>query len=356
MKFYKFLLIIIIFLVLSSHFVNAEEMNLSETMQNELTVSDAVEYAIIYSRNLINMKEKFYETNENLEDANIEKYEPYNVNLEVKIKTLENYLNNYNINSSIEKENINISIYEIFASIINIQNEIDLYKYSINIYEKEFKIAEIKYNLGLLSESDYDNYKSSYDKKLLFLDSKKASVDEAFISLNKIMGMPIENKYKLILDLNYSEIGNIDLDKKIKAAISENQTIKEKEENIEVMEYEKSKYSNDTVSYYEQLTKEYEIEQSKRDLTDEEKKIEMKIISTYNDIIAYENSYNKNIINLNSLEKDLNIKKTQLSQGNITNIEVEKCEYEIKALKNTIQSQIYAHEILVMKFNNPNLL
>lgn len=356
MKLYKFLLIIIIFSVLSSHCVNADENKLNETVQIELTVSDAVEYALIYSRNLINMKEKFDETYENLEDANTEKYEPYNVNLEVKIKNLENYLNNYNINSNIEKENINISIYEIFASILNAQNEIDLYKASIDIYEKEFKIAETKYNLGLLSKSDYNDYKNSYDKKLLSLESKKASVDEAFIALNKIMGMPIENKYKLILDLNYSEIGNIDLDKKIKAAILENQTIKEKEENIDIMEYEKSKYNNDTVSYYEQLSKKYEIEQSKRDLIDEEKEIEAKIISAYNNIIAYENSYNKNIINLDSLKKELDIKKTQLSKGNITNIEVEKCEYDIKALKNTIQSQIYAHEILVMKFNNPNLL
>ena len=59
---------------------------------------------------------------------------------------------------------------------------------------------------------------------------------------------------------------------------------------------------------------------------------------------------------LENLKKQLQITELNLKLGKITAIEIEEHKYEIKKLENTMQEQIYQHELLMRKFKNSALL
>lgn len=352
MKFIRFFCILIVIFVLFNTFVFADNENI-------LTVEDAVAKAVKYSHELKNLEENAALNEENINNVHdqlIYSEETTEImNLSVKLKELRYQTENYTMNSEIEKQNIELSVIKFFTSVLNAEEAIKLYDESIKLQEQELKISEVKVNLGLLSKSEYDSQNLAYKKSLAERASKEVELNEAYISLNKVMGDDFDKKYNIVLDLEYSPLENVNLDFEINKALAVNQSIKEKENALEIARYDLDTYSSLTSSDTKEA-KEVKLSQTSRSLTDEKTNLKEKMINTYNSIIKNETEYNSNIMELENMKKELEIKKVKYNLDKITQLELAQYEYEIKQLENKIQQQIYNHEILKIQFNNTNLL
>jgi len=56
------------------------------------------------------------------------------------------------------------------------------------------------------------------------------------------------------------------------------------------------------------------------------------------------------------MESQLKVYETQLALGQTTQIVVDAYKLQIEQLKNTQQTIVYNHDLLLRQFNNPNLL
>jgi predicted nucleic acid-binding Zn-ribbon protein len=75
-----------------------------------------------------------------------------------------------------------------------------------------------------------------------------------------------------------------------------------------------------------------------------------------NDLKDLEKSYKDNETTLENMESQLKVYETQLALGQTTQIVVDAYKLQIEQLKNTQQTIVYNHDLLLRQFNNPNLL
>lgn len=324
-----------------------------------LTVDEAVKKATSYSRTLKNIDENTMLNDQSIDsaqsDLRLATEAEEGLNLAVKLKELNFKNSNYKATAEIEKESIKLSVISFFADVINAEKELELYNKSLEISEKELEISKTKLELGLLSQSDYDSQKISYNKELAQRDAKKVSIDNAYISLNKVMGTDLNNRYNLSLDLDYNELSDANLDLSVNRAVSSLQSVVEKENSLEIAKYELETH-NALVGSETYESKQVKVSQASRELSDAKTSAKEQVINAYNEILTAETSYKANLAELEKMKNELEVNKVKYELGKITELEIKKAEYEIEQMESSIQSQIYKHEILVMKFNNPNLI
>lgn len=325
----------------------------------DLTIDDAYSKAVSYSSELKNIDEELYLANKDYDTARENLTYATDgervLNLAVQLKETKNTLDNYDANSDIQKQNIYLSVLNFFIEVKKAEQEIELNNESLLLQEKKLKIADTKMELGLLSQQEYNDIKNSYDKMKIENDNLKLSIDNAYISLNKVLGAELNQKYNLILKIDYNKLDDVNVDTVVLKATATNQNIIELQNSAELAEYKVTKHSVYTSSESKEVLK-AKAAQASRSVNDAKDSLKEKIVSTYNQIINIENSYDSNILELKDMNNKLKIKETEYSLGNLTEIELEEYKYSIKELEIKIQNQIYDHEILVMKFNNTNLL
>ena len=324
-----------------------------------LTVDEALSKAIAYSSTLKSLYEQ-KEINELSADdtrtslVNSSEYIDL-TNLNVELKNLMYNIQNYGTNVEIEKEKIRLNIIELFASIINAEDAIDLYEEEIELNERELKIAEVKNSLGLLSQTEYNGLVTENETVKSTKQSLESALDEAYASLNQILGQDIDTKYTVELNIEYEPLGDVDLDYAIAKATTNSQSIKDLEEAAEIAGYKVDVYSVEYSGGYEESVRN-SYAQATRELADAKTSMEVNLKSLYNNIVSAETTYNNNLASLAQQKQELEVKKVQLELGKITQLEYDQAEYQINQLENTIKQSVYSHYVDVCRFNNPDLM
>ncbi len=326
-----------------------------------LTVENAVEQAIKYSKTLKNYSEE----NE-VNDVQIKSTKQtflssgetdQIVSLAIQLKELYAKVEKNKLSAEVEKQSIEFSVFSFFVDIIKAENGLTLFEKEADLKEKQLKVSEAKVKYGRLSKNEYESQQLEYKTLLKQKNELQNSIDDAYISLNKVLGNDLNDKYNLDLgeEITYSNLGQVELESVILMAISSSAEIKAQETNVDIAKYAMNSFVKETGTETK-AAKVAEYNKQTRTLEDLKTSLREKITKNYNEIIKNENEHKSNLSELENMQKQLQIKELNLKLGKATEIEVEEYKYEIEKLQNTIQEQTYEHELLVRKFNNPALL
>lgn len=327
---------------------------------NVLTVEEATERAIKYSKELKTMSESISLAQDDEKDTNRDLFyaSEYNevTSLAVQLKNLQNNIKNYMANSEVTKQSLELSVIQMFTSIIEAENSLELCDKQLELSQKDLELAELKVQLGLMTENEYNTEKNTYNKIETQRDTISISLDKAYTSLNRILGYDLDEKYAVKLDTEYTPFEEtMPLETKILKAIASSQTISEKEDSVAVAKYELDVYSS-LYSNEKKESKQNSYNKASRELDDAKTNLRINITDLYNSIQTMEKQYNDNLAELEQMKTELAVKEVQYSLGKITLLELEKYQYEISSLENTIQNQVYDHDILLRKYENPDLI
>ena len=324
-----------------------------------LTVDQATNAAIAASNELRNLEDTVVSNNETLEKLKEQFQTEWDysrvLSLAVQIMQLETQNSQANNNSGLARDKLRISVMNLFSSIINAQNALKLTDQSLDIQKRKLDIAKVKYNLGYISKLDYETQANSYKQKQAARETQSIAIDNAFISLNKILGYSLTKKYNLILDLSYKPLGDINLPGAVNSALRSDPSAVNQQGNVNVAEYKKEMYDPDVSTDTEESLKR-NINQAERSMYDTERGIQQKVISAYNDIKDLEIKYDNAILELEALNLKLPLLKKQAELGKITKIQLDEHNYQIAQQQETIRSLAYSHAIKVLQFNNPGTL
>ncbi len=331
-----------------------------------LTINSAVEKAIKYSGTL-----KSYEEDNEITDLDIKSTNLTFVstgeteqiaNLAVQLKELHAKIEKNKFSAETEKENIKYSVLSFFIDITNAENKIKLFEEETKLKEKQLKVSEIKLNYGRISKNVYANEQLEYKNLLKQKNELQNNIDNAYISLNKILGTDLNTKYTLDFgnEIIYTTITDnisekINLESQIAMAIDKNTEIKSQKTNVDIAKYALKVYTPETGNDT-RTAKIASYNKAVRTLEDNKTALKENITKNYNEIIKIENEYKSNITEFENMKKQLKIKELNLKSGKITELEIEEYKYEIKKLENTIQEQIYNYCLLMKKLENPELL
>ncbi len=336
-----------------------------ENAVTDLTIEDAVAKAISYSRNIKNMDESF-------EIAEIEqKMTRYawqsasdataNITYAIALRNLTNNLKNYDSNKEAEKEKIEYNIKQLFYGLKDAERSIELYDESIELSKRQLKIYDVMLKVGKMSQIQYNEAVTACQTLEANKLSLENSIASAYRSLNQLMGENINKKYNIVVeDMEYKPVSSeLDLDAAITKALSSNSTLKGLSDSVDVAKMSVDTYgyratTGETNSNKESLVSQYE--QASRGLADTKTALTSGVTAIYDNIKNAENTYQQNVLKLNDMENELKLKETQLKLGKITQIELDQYKYSIEQLKAQQESAVRSYELLVMQFNNSNLI
>lgn len=319
-----------------------------------LTVEQAVKKAADYSNKLKTIDEDLEQAYDSYDSTafsyNLSEDRTEILNLATQLRTISNQISNYKLNAQVEQDMLQLSVKEFFADVINAEKELELYEQNMEIEKKQMDIDNVKLELGLISQSDYNSKLNSYNAKEMELRSKKIAIDDAYKSLNTVLGVDMDKRYNLVFDVEYVPFDGNSLELTVARALSTSQSVIVSEREYEIAQYKKENDFNST-----SLSKNSNLRQSARSLADTKLQVEKSVEDTYNQILTIEDNYTKNQAQLQELEKKLEIVNVKYELGKATEIELLTAQYNIDSLKAQIENQIAQHSVLVEKYNNPKL-
>ena len=334
----------------------------------ELSVSQASKKAISNNNSIINAKE-----NDSLVDENLRKaYDSLRsartddaiLNAEVNIMTQEmnRSLNIENIEA--QKENVEYNIMKYFNSIINAEKNLELFEASLAIDKKKLEIAKVRLELGRISQTDFETQQNAFDKASKSKQTYQTSIDKAYRTLNNYMGEKAETRYTLLLDLEYKEVGTVNLTTYTDKFIKESLNVKQAENNLKTAEYKVANYSDsydaqtglisDPYNAYDQLV--VSANQAYRSVEDTKTTIRENIISTYSNLQESEDSIETKESDIKSLYKEYDILILKFEMGKATRLDLDEKLYSIQNQEESLRQAKNSHTLTKISFSSPNLL
>lgn len=344
-----------------------------EITYESLTIDQAVDKALAYSHTIKTLDENAEKIDDNLETASRAFYylgidnstdtTATNNSLAYSIRYLNNTLRSLNANKEIAKQGIRLSIENVFNSIKAAEEDINLYEENLIIQDKNIKIAEVKKNLGLISQIEYDNTVTQYKTLETEKQNLEISLDNTYRSLNKIMGTDLEKRYDIVFeDEEYTVMPNTDVTMAIERALTSTEKIKAAKDALDLANYDYNVYTHTSSTAYDASqqgtykTKKNTISQASRDLDDARTSLRTSMTSIYDNIITLEQSYIDTQNTLNLLKSQYEVVKAQYDIGKATEIDVLTVEYNIHKAEAGLDKIVRNHNILVKQFNNPDLI
>lgn len=323
-----------------------------------LTVEKAVSYAINNSTQLKKTQEDTYiaeQNRENLEwSLNLASSEENAVKAAItlaknEVSTALAYPNIEN-----QKKSLELTITKYFSTILSVERSLELYDKKLELDKRDLEITKVKAELGLVSQQALDSAKLKYDQSVTNRTTKVKAIDDAYKNLAQIMGLSDISKFVIGLEVTYTPYSKSNLTGYISDAINTNYKIKEAEENYRVSKYEHdiSRFDTDLLEESSEIA----LTQQQRNISDLKTKLTDTITTCYDSIQTLEQSYDSKQLDYAAMEKQLAIKKIQLELGKITQIEVDKYEYDMAEVYNSILDIIADHENKVHEFINPQLM
>ncbi len=357
--------------ILGSNSVGESYSQTSE--KKELTIEEAVNNAISYSRDIKDLDDTIEVTEDNRQTVTenydmVGKEDAYGNllvpadyetvhNLSVSIRQIAMALSTYSANKEIAKEKIDYNVRNLFYGIDKAEKSLVLYDKQIALQERQLKVYEVMNNLGKLSTVEYNEYKRTYDDLVSDKSAIETQISSAYRSLNQLMGKPLNQEYDLVVDeLEFKDMEEVNLDNEIDKALSSNQTVKSAQDAVDLNKYSLDTYVNYSDRVSTRSTIETTYEKSTRTLADAKTALRNSMTTIYDQIRESERTYKENEAQLASLESQLGVKDVQLKLGKITQLEYDAFVLSIDNIKNTMRLAAFDHDLLVRQFENSNLI
>ena len=260
-------------------------------------------------------------------------------------------------------ESLEYGIKALFYNINSVNRDIVLHDEKISNLEKKNKIVELKYNIGIESQTNFTNAKIELEKLLKEKETLKKNLNDYFISLNKLLGYSPEKRYEVEqINFVYETVNNDpkDLQVRISRAIDSSLTVWGNEQSLDM-----SKIDIDLYSYYvvggklyspqpyqvltlESKTKALSVEQSKED-------VENAVVKSFEDIMKLEAQLEEAKVNLKTINEKKRILEAALNAGTAIEQDYQDLLLAEKELNMQLDKLIAGHELQKEKYLNPYL-
>lgn len=213
------------------------------TTQNDyMTIDQAVEYAMKHNSAIVDVEKSVKDQQELYDDARDEyrkwknkvrsggySFEDENEYLTCwgyMFKISELQYNSFQTTREATKQKVEYSVKNMIYSMFELEDSIELLNKSIIKQENDLQIAEVKFDLNMITKNDLESTRSTLETSRLQLESVKKSLETLKVSLKQLMGFGVTDEL-LIERPEYveKELDVEDLEKTIEASLATNSSV-----------------------------------------------------------------------------------------------------------------------------------
>lgn len=378
------LVIVVIMLFSLSIAAYGEDSNVEENevqdSEIELTLEDAIKYALEYSRDIkiqeldIKRAELQYEQSKSdIRDfeEQIEEYE--NLPSELKflmrgetIPIIEKNLLELGVlerqaklskqisiwNREIKENEIKYNVEKAYFDLLQREKELELANEGLELAKNQYEQSKKMYELGNISNQQLLSVELAVAQAQSSVDMAEMAYQIQLMNFNNILGLPLESKVKLLDKIEEKEYEEIDLEKVIETAMENSAVIKVAQENYELAEltFKAVKAKHVTPNQYKYREQEIAVEQAAKALENTRNGVEMAVRASYYNLVAYEKqikTYEKAVENAQS---SYELAELSYNLGKNTSSEVTQALIDLMSAKKNLSNQIHAYNMALLDF------
>lgn len=212
------------------------------TQNDSMTIDQAVEYAMKHNSAIVDVEKNVKDQQELYDDARDEyrkwknkvrsggySFEDENEYLTCwgyMFKISELQYNSFQTTREATKQKVEYSVKSMIYSMFELEDSIELLNKSIIKQENDLQIAEVKFDLNMITKNDLESTRSTLETSRLQLESVKKSLETLKVSLKQLMGFGVTDEL-LIERPEYveKELNVEDLEKTIEASLATNSSV-----------------------------------------------------------------------------------------------------------------------------------
>lgn len=251
---------------------------------------------------------------------------------------------------------LEVTVKSSFTSILGNLDNLELLQKQAEIQDTLYRQGQLKQKLGVLSQYDLDQLKVTLDNTQDQIARLEASLEQQYIQLNDLMGVPVDERYTFVYDVEYTPYTMAQtMDQYINDKTNSAPDIKLKELAVESAKFGKN-YLAESSDGSEQKKNDLTYDQAKRELKTAKEEKDVAIRNAYLQIQQLETARATAQTNLKKAETDYRVAQVNYQAGNVTKTTVEQAELAVISAENELRNNAYQHDMLVFTFENPALL
>lgn len=236
-----------------------------------------------------------------------------------------------------------------YLSILNAQENLNLAEKSLANAKWDLSMSNAGLMVGTICTYDKQQVETAYQTALSNLNSARTTLENAYISFNKLLGINSSQRLQLSEKALYSPIDVTNVESEVSRAVDANPTLWVKDQSIVQANLTLQQYNGN--GSYE--AKEMDVTKAQYNADEARDVARQKVRTLYNQIMAQEQQYNSQLQTLKTAQETLRIVKLKFDIGMATKAEVQKAELSVLKETATLNSYINQHELNKLVFEKP---
>lgn len=231
-------------------------------------------------------------------------------------------------------ESIKFTVENNYFTLLNAQENLNIQSGILELAKENMDMANIRYNLGTISEIDLLSFKTSLAQAEVNLKSAQRALEYAQMNFNNALGLPLKTKVNLTDEIEIQAPKNVDIDEKVAEALQNRMEIISAKEQYEV----DNLYLEITAKWYPSNTYKYQsakqtAESSEYTLTKAIQTVEISVRKAYIDMLNAYESLDVMQQKEQQLQKSYDVMKIKYENGMGTNIDLLEALNELREIK-----------------------
>jgi len=357
-SFLKALVIMLAFtLLFPASPVSAAQENEAEQLQ--LTIDQAVDMAINYSRDLKSLGYTIEQVDEALESArDLVKYTPADGDnpavSQAYLNLVSTEITQQQNKKQIEvvKDKIAYNVNKQYIAVLTAQEAVKLAEDALEYAKYQRDMARVGYQHGTVSLIEKNNAEREYVNKEAALTESRINLESSYKNLNTLLGLNEDARPVLTDTPEYSSIGTVNLESKIAQILDGNPQIWSAEKDLEQAKLKLTLYSGGTgMNNY--TSTELGVYKSALSLESVKEKARTTIRNSYETIMGLEQKYQSVMQQLEMAQDNLKVTELKYDLGMATKGELLSARVTLNNARNSLNSLIYNHELAKISFQKP---
>ncbi len=272
------------------------------------------------------------------------------------LRSYDNALSNGNLQQEITKVAVGASVKSNFAQIQILEKNLELTQQKYKIQKKQLIFGQKKADLGLISSNDLDQIKRETVEMEQNLKKIQVSLDDAYVSLNRLIGGSATNRYVIQNDVAYEPLKmDMSIDAYVTRSISTDQSLKIEKNKIDTAKFS-TKVVTQSTTIADVRNAELAYDESERTYKDATLEKEKAIRLSYNKLQNMEVERVNLEKALEKAKQDLDTAQVNYKVGNITEIQLEQASLAVTNAETELLNNTLTYDATKYSFENTCIL
>ncbi|MDE6181943.1 MAG: TolC family protein, partial [Eubacteriales bacterium] len=270
------------------------------------------------------------------------------------IKSTETQLKNQEINKQIINDSIDLSLITSVIAIKNTELSITALEKSIEVGKMNIDNLESKYKYGMVSEKDLNSAKTNQKSLESNLEGLKLNLQTQQNNLKAILGTKKDVNLNIETNVDYKDLEKINLEQYINKSVANDLSIQIIKNDVAVAQYNLD--TNFNAIDKEKTNLQNLLNSEQRKLNDAQENLEKKIRNAYTNLqtLADKESYLK--VSLQNSIDEYNMAVSNYKAGKITLYQVEQAKLAVLNAEKALEENKLSFYSTLYTFSKPYLL